>query len=163
MKVLIVYSGNLGSTAKAANYLASELTDAEVVDTSSEPHIDFAKYDAVVFGVNVRMFRLNKRFCKYAAQWRKAKTGKPVYAFVIGADELKIGRYVKKAEKKLKTPGASFYAGGELNTEGANKFEKGVIEGVIEAFKKEEKPLPTLRYGALRELAEKLEPRQSGE
>lgn len=156
MNTLILYSGNLGSTAKAAAYLADKLTGAEVVDTADEPQIDFTAYDAVVFGTNVRMFRLNKRFVKYAKAWKKAKTGKPVYAFIIGADELKIEKYLKKADKKLKTANASVFAGGELNVEGATKFEKGIIEGVLEAFKKEEKPLPTLKYGVLRDLAEKI-------
>ena len=156
MKILILYSGNLGTTEKAAKYLAEKLPDAVVVDTADEPQIDFGNYDAVVFGTNVRMFRLNKRFVKYAKLWIKARTGKPVYAFVIGADEIKIPKYVMKADKKLKSPGACVFAGGELNIEGANKFEKGVIEGVLEAYKKEEKSLPSLKYGVLRELAEKI-------
>lgn len=157
MKTLILYSGNLGSTAKAAQYLADKLTDAEVMDTAAEPLPNFNKYDCVVFGTNVRMFRLNKRFVKYAKSWVKARTGKPVYAFVVGADEPKIEKQIKKADKKLKCHGASIYVGGELNEAGASKFERSIIEGVLEAFKKESKPLPTLRYGALRELAEKIE------
>ena len=62
MNVIIIYSGDLGSTEKAARYLADELGGAELADTSLSPVIDYKAYDAVVFGTNVRMFRLNKRF-----------------------------------------------------------------------------------------------------
>lgn len=156
MNVIIIYSGDLGSTEKAARYLADELGGAELADTALSPVIDYKAYDAVVFGTNVRMFRLNKRFRKYAASRLRSRADGKVYAFVMCADDRKSDKFVRKADKALRSPGATVYAGGELNTDKASSFEKSIIEGVEAAFKKEGRALPQIMYATLRDLAERI-------
>ena len=77
-------------------------------------------------------------------------------AFVMCADDRKSDKFVRKADKALRSPGATVYAGGELNTDKASSFEKSIIEGVEAAFKKEGRALPQIMYATLRDLAERI-------
>ena len=80
MNVLIVTCGHLGATLRAGQILAEYLPwPCQVVDTLKKPKIRFEGFDCVVFGANVRMGRLNRRFFSYYRAFKRAKTGARVF------------------------------------------------------------------------------------
>lgn len=154
MKALILYSGHLGSTRKAAEYLASRLSGAEVVSTAEKQKVNFADYDVVVFGTNMRMFRLNKMFKKYASKAKKSQANS--YVFVLGADDKNAEKNVEKARIYVNNCKLSVYIGGVLDSTNAKGFAKSVIDNIVSELNAEGKPLPSINYSKLDELAEKI-------
>lgn len=154
MKALILYSGHLGSTRKAAEYLASRLSGAEVVSTAEKPKVNFGDYDVVVFGTNMRMFRLNKMFKKYASKAKKSQANS--YVFVLGADDKNAEKNVEKAKAYVNNCNFAVYIGGVLDSTNATGFAKSVIDNIVSELNAEGKPLPSINFSKLDELAEKI-------
>lgn len=154
MKTLILYSGHLGSTRSAAEYLATRLNGAEVMSTADKPKINFADYDVIVFGTNMRMFRPNKLFKKYAAKAKKSQAS--AYVFVLGAEENNADKNVEKAKACVNNCKHAVYVGGVLDSTNATGFTKSVIDNIVNQLKVEGKPLPSINYSKLDELAEKI-------
>lgn len=87
MHVLIVASGHLSATTDVARKLARALPcETTVVDTSSAPSVSFGRYDAIVFGTNVRMMLFHPRFFTYVRRWKKSRIQVPVFGYVCGVD-----------------------------------------------------------------------------
>lgn len=158
MKTFILYCGHLGSTAKAAEILAAKLGDeTEIIDLTKKPVIDFNKAGKIVFGTNVRMFRLNGLYKKYAKKFLKSKVEIPVYLYIVCAMAEKSADYIAKAEKILNGRCAySVYAGGILDVDAAQGFTKKIVESVKAGYEKESKPLPSINEDALNILAGKI-------
>lgn len=154
MKTLILYSGHLGSTRSAAEYLATRLNGAEVMSTADKPKVNFADYDVIVFGTNMRMFRPNKLFKKYASKTKKSKAS--AYVFVLGADENNAENNVGKAKACVINCKHAVYVGGILDSTNAKGFAKSVIDNIVNQLKTDGKPLPSIDYSKLDELAEKI-------
>lgn len=151
MKALILYSGHLGSTRKASEYLASRLSGTEVVSTADKPKVNFADYDVIVFGTNMRMFRPNKLFKKYAS---KAKNSKALaYVFVLGAEENNADKNADKAKACVNNCKHAVHIGGVLDSTNATGFAKSVIDNIVNQLKIDGKPLPSINYAKLDELA----------
>ncbi|MDE7384867.1 MAG: flavodoxin domain-containing protein, partial [Anaeroplasmataceae bacterium] len=68
---LILYFGHTGTTEKAANLLANELNDVMVFNGVEKNKIDFSNYDTIIFGVNIHMGKLNKKFLKFYKKLKK--------------------------------------------------------------------------------------------
>lgn len=154
MKTLILYSGHLGSTRSAAEYLATRLNGAEVMSTADKPKVNFADYDVIVFGTNMRMFRPNKLFKKYASKAKKSKA--LAYVFVLGAEENNADKNVDKAKAYVNNCKLAVYIGGVLDATNATGFAKSVINNIVSELIAEGKPLPSINYSKLDELAEKI-------
>lgn len=155
MKILVAYSGNLGSTKKAALYLAERLSGHEVVlfDTAIGKRLSFGEFDAAVFGTNIRMFRFNKRFRKIAKKWNAEKGRAYAYVYVMGANVEKGEAMAQKAAAVVFNCRAYVYAGGELSSENASGFDKKVIENVSAEISASGKEMPKIDYSALDKLA----------
>lgn len=151
MKILILYSGHLGSTRSAAEYLATKLNGAEVISTADKPKVNFADYDVIVFGTNMRMFRLNKLFKKYASKAKKSKAS--AYVFVLGAEENNAENNVEKAKACVNNCKNAVYVGGILDSTNASGFAKSVIDNIVNQLKIDGKPLPSIDNSKLDELA----------
>ena len=158
MSILILVCGHLGSTLKAGKLLARQLPgEAAIVDTEQNPEVDFAAFDCVVFGTNVRMLCLNRRFKRYAARWKRAKTGKPAFCYVVAASDGNFQRYEAAARRALgPSCAAVVYAGGELDSSHAKGFAKKVIEDVKQQTLAEGRALPQIRETALTALARQI-------
>lgn len=154
MKTLILYSGHLGSTRSAAEYLATRLNGAEVMSTADKPKVNFADYDVIVFGTNMRMFRLNKLFKKYASKAKKSQAS--AYVFVLGADKNNADKNVDKVKTYVNNCKHAVYVGGILDSTNASGFAKSVIDNIVNQLKIDGKPLPSIDYSKLDELAEKI-------
>lgn len=154
MKILILYSGHLGSTKKAAEYLASKLNGAEVMSTADKPKVNFDDYDVFVFGTNMRMFRLNKLFKKYASRAKKSHAS--TYVFVLGAEENNADKNVEKAKACVNNCKLAVYVGGVLDSTNAKGFTKSVIDNIVSQLKADGKSLPSIDYSKLDELADKI-------
>lgn len=154
MKILILHSGHLGSTKKAAEYLASKLNGAEVMSTADKPKVNFGDYDIMVFGTNMRMFRLNKLFKKYAARAKKSQANS--YVFVLGADDKNAEKNVDKAKAYVNNCKSAVYVGGVLDSTNATGFAKSVIDNIVSELNAEGKSLPSIDYSKLDELADKI-------
>lgn len=155
MKNLIIVSGHLGSTLSAAQTLCDMLGSADLYDTQKPCLIsDFSEYDHFIFGTNVRMFRLNKRFRDVAKRLRKFYKDKQVYCYIMGADATRADRYENKAAKYLKNAVCVRYAGGWLDESNAGKFEKSIIVGAKESLSEEGKSFPEIRVEVLRKIAD---------
>lgn len=151
MKILILYSGHLGSTRSAAEYLATKLNGAEVMSTADKPKVNFADYDVIVFGTNMRMFRLNKLFKKYAGRAKKSQASG--YVFVLGADDINAEKNAEKARNYVNNCKLAVYVGGVLDSTNATGFAKSVIDNIVNQLKIDGKPLPSIDYSKLDELA----------
>lgn len=151
MKTLILYSGHLGSTRSAAEYLATRLNGAEVMSTADKPKVNFADYDVIVFGTNMRMFRSNKLFKKYASKAKKVQANN--YVFVLGAEENNADKNVEKAKIYVNNCKHAVYVGGILDSANAKGFAKSVIDNIVNQLKIDGKPLPSIDYSKLDELA----------
>lgn len=154
MKTLILYSGHLGSTRSAAEYLATRLNSAVVMSTADKPKVNFADYDTVVFGTNMRMFRPNKLFKKYAQKAKKSQA--LTYVFVLGAEENNADKNVEKAKACVNNCKHAVYVGGVLDSTNATGFTKSVIDNIVKQLKTEGKPLPSIDYSKLDEFADKI-------
>lgn len=154
MKALILYSGHLGSTRKASEYLASRLSGAEVVSTADKPKVNFADYDVIVFGTNMRMFRPNKLFKKYASKAKNSKANS--YVFVLGADDKNAEKNVEKAKTYVNNCKLTVHVGGVLDSTNATGFAKNIIDDIVSKMNADGKPLPSIDYPKLDELADKI-------
>lgn len=154
MKALILYSGHLGSTRSAAEYLAKQLNGAEVLSTAEKQKVNFADYDVVIFGTNMRMFRLNKLFKKYACRAKKTQANS--YVFLLGADEKNAEKNAEKVKAYVNNCKLAVYIGGVLDSTNAKGFAKSVIDNIVSELNAEGKPLPSINYSKLDELAEKI-------
>lgn len=152
MKTLILYSGHLGSTRSAAEYLATRLNGAEVMSTADKPKVNFADYDVNVFGTNMRMFRPNKLFKKYASKTKKSKA--LAYVFVLGADKNNADKNLDKVKACVINCKHAVYVGGILDSTNATGFAKSVIDNIVSQLKADGKPLPSIDYSKLDELAD---------
>lgn len=152
MKILILYSGHLGSTKSAAEYLATRLNGANVMSTADKPKVNFADYDVIVFGTNMRMFRLNKHFKKYASKAKKSQASG--YVFVLGADDINAEKNAEKARNYVNNCKHAVYVGGVLDSTKATGFAKSVIDNIVNQLKSDGKPLPNIDYSKLDELAD---------
>lgn len=154
MNTLILYSGHLGSTQKAAEYLASRLNGATVLSTADKQQVNFADYDVIVFGTNMRMFRLNKMFKKYASKAKKAQANS--YVFVLGADDKNAEKNVEKAKTYVNNCKHAVHVGGVLDSTNATGFAKNIIDDIVSQMNADGKPLPSIDYPKLDELADKI-------
>lgn len=169
MKTLILYSGHLGSTRSAAEYLATRMSGAEVMSTADKPKVNFADYDVIVFGTNMRMFRPNKLFKKYASKAKKSlantyrlmigaeepkKNQVNNYVFVLGADDNNAEKNAEKARNYVNNCKYAVYVGGILDSTNATGFAKSVIDNIVNQLKIDGKPLPSIDYSKLDELAD---------
>lgn len=154
MKTLILYSGHLGSTRSAAEYLATRLNGTEVLSTADKPKVNFSDYDVVIFGTNMRMFRLNKMFKKYACRAKNSQANS--YVFVLGADDKNAEKNVEKAKAYVNNCNFAVYIGGVLDATNATGFAKSVIDNIISELNAEGKPLPSINYSKLDELADRI-------
>ncbi len=66
----IIYFGNLGTTAKAATLLAEQLSGCSIYDGTKDFFLDYALCEDLIFGVNVRMGRFNKKFLKFYKKFK---------------------------------------------------------------------------------------------
>lgn len=155
MKVLIIYSGNYGSTKKASELLADYFDEVAIVDTSRKPIIDYSKYDVLVFGTNIRFSKPNSRFIKYAKKYKKALVNCKVYAFVTGIDVEWSDRYQKDVSEKLNDC-YSLYVGGELNNEEAKGFDRICMEKMRKSYNVNGYPMPTLYKDKIASLSKKI-------
>ena len=134
MNILILCAGNLGSTARAGENLAFAFggndNKIDCINSINKP-IDYTKYDAVVFGTNVRMGRFNKVFKRQIKEFKKSGSKAKPFAYIVGARTEKGEVYEKRASKKI-GGGLSVFVGGELICENATKFERAVINSSID-------------------------------
>lgn len=128
MKTLIIASGHIGATIKAANILAEKLGDADIFNTlDCNADFDFSSYDIFIFGSNMRIFMLNSRFKKWAKKLKRVYKTKSVYGYLIGANPDN-KRALDKMSAKLKNNKGVVYAWGELDVENATPQFKKMLE-----------------------------------
>ena len=136
MRILILYSGQLGTTKRVAEQLAEEV-GADVAST--EKKYDVSEYDIVVLGTNIRMGRFNRRFLKAL----KRTKGKQRFIYIVGAEIERKDYFIARAA--LDAEDAKIrYVWGELNSEGTKGFTKFALESFVEGRRKDNLPVPRL-------------------
>lgn len=156
MNILILALGKLGSTARAGEILARSFSGKNKITCISKiiKEINYADYDAVIFGTNVRMGRFNKLFTKQIKKFRKSNLDVKDYYFIVGAS-LNGLKYEKKLSKKVGNKFISF-VGGELITDNASRGERAVINSVINYYKRKSVVLPSLDTNKIKCIAQKV-------
>lgn len=124
------------------------------MSTADKPKVNFDDYDVFVFGTNMRMFRLNKLFKKYASRAKKSQANS--YVFVLGADDKNAEKNVEKAKAYVNNCKSAVYVGGVLDSTNATGFAKSVIDNIVSELNAEGKPLPSINYSKLDELSDKI-------
>ncbi len=154
---LILYFGHTGTTKKAAEYLADQLTDVEIKDGTKCSIMDLQSYDSLIIGVNVRMDKFNKAFMKFFKKMKKNGINLPIYAFIVAADATKKGKYIANMEEVLPENSLIKFVGGELNPDYAKGLSRKVILLCRKELQDRNLELPTLLYSQLDQLAEVLQ------
>lgn len=151
--ILILYFGHTGTTEKAANILKENIKDSIVMNGNKIKKIDFSTFDHIIFGINVRMGKLNKSFMKFYKRFSKKETTVPVSAYVIAADLHQAPVYMNLATTLLPEDSYVGYFGGEFNLVNAKGITKHVLKSCIQKFKEQDLPLPELIPSAIKDFA----------
>lgn len=163
MRVLILPFGKLGATKKAGEELAMSLNgdnlQIKCINKIVKP-INYLDYDIVAFGTNIRYGKVNKELKKQLKIFKNSiktlkngeKTPKIFTFIVCGA--LNGEKYEAKVSKL--TGGKSVFVGGELNSENATRWERAVINSMINIRGKRNLPLPKLDTDKIKELANEI-------
>ncbi|MDE6242111.1 MAG: flavodoxin domain-containing protein [Anaeroplasmataceae bacterium] len=154
---LILYFGHTGTTEKAAGLLANELDESIVLNGMKKNKIDFSSYDSIIFGVNVHMGKLNKKFLKFYKKLKKKKIPTEFACFVIAADEHQKTKYMNMAKEVLPEDSYIGFFGGEFDPTRAKGLNRAVIKSCINQFMEQGLPLPSLDMDAIKDFAEHLQ------
>lgn len=129
MRTMIVYYSRTGFTRKYAQWLAED-TGGECVALKDADRINFAQYDAILFGSWVHAGRIQKLrwFQDRLPNWE----GKRTAVFAVGAMPLGDGANVRKMfEQSLSRPEREivqcFYFQGGLNYEKMGWLDRGMM------------------------------------
>lgn len=150
---LILYYGHTGTTKKAAHLLADLLKDCTLADGMTKNKIDYTKFDGIIFGVNVRGGKLNKRFIKFYKKLKKKNNEISTSCFIIAADEHQKIKYMNQAKELLKEDSYIGFFGGELDPTRAKGLTKSIIQTCIAKYKEQDLPLPSLHQEAIEDFA----------
>ncbi len=153
----IIYFGNLGTTAKAATFLAEQLSGCSIYDGTKDFFLDYALCEDLIFGVNVRMGRFNKKFLKFYKKLKKKNLNCRISAFIIGADVNKRSTYLSMMEALLPEDSKVAFFGGEFNLEQAKGLSRRVLLSCIDDFERKKLPLPALFPDAITAFADRIE------
>ncbi|MDE6407425.1 MAG: flavodoxin domain-containing protein [Anaeroplasmataceae bacterium] len=151
---LILSFGHTGTTQKAAELLAKELEECTVLNGMAKNKIDFSLYETIIFGVNVHMGKLNKKFIKFYKKLKKKEISAKFACFVIAADEHQKTRYMNMAKEILPEDSYIGYFGGEFDPTRAKGLNKAVIKTCMNQFMEQGLPLPSLNMSAILDFAE---------
>lgn len=154
MHVLIVASGHLSATTDVARKLARALPcETTVVDTSSAPSVSFGRYDAIVFGTNVRMMLFHPRFFTYVRRWKKSRIQVPVFGYVCGVDRPRAETYCMRVARAI-APGTRVrFVGGVLDPSKASGLALALIQDYRKRLRTTGRPMPELDDAQIRLLA----------
>lgn len=150
---LILYFGETGTTEKAAYLLQKQLKDTEVLNGKKKNKIDFSKYQHIVFGINVRMGKLNRSFLKFYKKLKKKNISFPCSAFIVAGDLNQRNTYMNMARNLLPEDSYIGFFGGEFNLENAKGITKRVLISCIRKFRDQDLPLPQLLPAAIQDFA----------
>lgn len=146
---LILYFGHTGTTKKASELLAKSLGDAVVIEGMKKNKIDFSTYKEVIFGVNIRMGRLNKKFVSYYKKLSKQHLNLKVHAFLIAADKNQRNKYMNLVRAILPEDAYIGFFGGELDPTRAKGLARAVIVNCMNQLLEQNLPLPSLDMEAI--------------
>ena len=151
---LILYFGHTGTTEKAANILAKQLEDCIILNGMIKNKIDFSNFDTIIFGVNVHMGKLNKKFLKFYNKLKKKEIASKFACFVIAADEHQKAKYMNYAKELLPEDSYIGFFGGEFDPTRAKGINKKIIKACMNQFLEQGLPLPSLKMDAITDFAE---------
>lgn len=151
---LILYFGHTGTTKKAAYLLAEKLKDCTLADGMVKNKIEFAAFDTIIFGVNVHMGKLNKKFLKFYKKLKKKELSAQFACFIVAGDEHQKTKYMNLAKDILPEESYIGFFGGELDPTRAKGLTKSMIQFCMKEFIDRDLPLPTLKMDAIIDFAE---------
>ncbi|MDE7264052.1 MAG: hypothetical protein K2N64_05275 [Anaeroplasmataceae bacterium] len=152
MKAILSF-GNTGTTLKAANLLQERLPDSVVYDGMKKNKLNFEEIDTLLFGINIRMGRLNKSFKKTFKKLQKKNLNISYGAFVVAANEHERNKYMNLVQELLPEDSYVGFFGGELNPVNAKGVTKRVIMACIKDLEDQKLPLPSLNLDAIEDFA----------
>ena len=150
---LILYFGETGTTKKAAYLLQQFLKDADVMDGKKKQKIDFTQYNHLIFGINIRVGKLNKSFKKFYKKFKKKEISIPCSAFLVAGDFNQRSTYMNLARNQLPEDSYVGFFGGEFNLAEAKGITKKVLLSCIRKFQDQDLPLPSLLTSAIEDFA----------
>ena len=151
---LILYFGHTGTTEKAANLLAKQLKDYMIINGAKKNKIEFSSFDTIIFGVNVHMGKLNKKFIKLYKKLQKQKISTKYACFIIAADEHQKAKYMNLAKNLLPEYSYIGFFGGEFDPTRAKGLNKRILISCMNQFIEQGLPLPSLNMDAITDFAE---------
>lgn len=139
MKILIVYTTNMGSVKKSAELLQAKFTDADVIDLKSEQAIDLHSYDTVILGGSIYAGRTQKALSEFVQNNLQELLSKRIGIFVNSAEKEEKGIQQLKAafpEKLTNKAIALGCFGDEIDLNKCNFFTKLLVKlkGVKESY-----------------------------
>lgn len=156
-QILIVSSGHLSATLDAAQRLARLLPClCTVADTRTSPSVAFERYDAVVFGTNVRMMMFHPRFFKYVMRWKKSRSSAPVYVYISGIDKAHAQLYCQGAVRLISPRAHAVFVNGYLDVSRAGGVSGMMTREYVKRLRARGNPLPQLDDIAIARLAERI-------
>lgn len=152
MKIILSF-GQTGTTLKAANLLQKLLPDFVVYDGMKKNKLNYQEVDTILFGTNIRMGKLNKRFKKTYHRLQKKNLNITYGAFIVAANEHERNKYMNLVQEMLPEDAYVGFFGGELNPLQAKGVTKRVIMACIKDFEDQKLPLPALNPDAIEDFA----------
>ncbi|MDE7106583.1 MAG: flavodoxin domain-containing protein [Anaeroplasmataceae bacterium] len=150
---LILYFGHTGTTKKAAMLLQERLKDTVVMDGTKKNKIQFTDYDAIIFGVNIRGGKLNKKFVKFYKKLIKKESPQTHAAFIVAGDENRKAMYMNLARDLLKQDSYIGFFGGEFDPTHAKGITRAILVSCRQTFIDRDLPLPSLKMDAIEDFA----------
>lgn len=155
MQTLILFSTNTGTTKKVAEYIKSKINDeAIIIDVNAKQTYDVSEFENVVFGANVRMFRISSVIKRTIKKLKNKIIDKKVFIYICGADDNKASKYVDKMQKLLPNADVHF-VWGEVNPENAtSNFDRSVLQSVLDSRHKSGLPEIGVKYSEVDKIIE---------
>lgn len=157
MKVLICYSGYLGTTKKIAYYIEEKLkeknVDVDVIDLFETNKINYLIYDEIILGSCIRVGKPTNSFLKCIKKLNKL--GREYNIFYLASKHSdSILDYLKSKAGELCQ--GYYYCGGEFRPKLAKGYAKIVTNAAIANLKYDNLDLPKLQYEEINNLIDKI-------
>lgn len=139
MKTALIFATLHGTTKKAADYIAENLTEDDVTlfSLNEKQEIDLSKYDKVILGASIHMGIVAAQMKKFCKRNLEQLQSKKLGLFVCGM-EPDLDRQVFELEMAFprelhKTARATAFAGGEFLFEKMNFFQRIIIKKITKS------------------------------
>lgn len=166
VKYLVVYATRRGSARQAAEWIAGDLDDCDLVDLKDNPNVDISRYDTIVIGSGILAGKAYPPVRKFIKRRKNQLAEKDVCLFIthLEGGEGVAGDFESAFDKSfLEQARVRMGVGGRLRMSQLNFFLRAIMKRFAEKADKDLSDYDTLSKEACEEFARLVRERKAGD